>query len=205
MSILELKITLEYIEPVVTRTLHVPAGIRLDRLHLTIQAAMGWQNVHPYWFCIGEPYGELYQWGLERWVAPDFVDNPEDLPADKWSLEEAALKAGEMGLTYLYDLEDNWEHRIEISNTCKVDPSGPYPRLTEIAGTCPPEDVGGPPGFGLFVEAMADPKHPEHADLKNWYGGSYYPNLPNSDKLRLEVFSLAERWEPKKNTNNLSP
>ena len=46
MSIIELKITLEYIEPAVTRTLQVPATIRLDRLHLTIQAAMGWTNSH---------------------------------------------------------------------------------------------------------------------------------------------------------------
>jgi len=40
MQIVELKITLEYIEPAVTRTLQVPADIRLDRLHLSIQAAM---------------------------------------------------------------------------------------------------------------------------------------------------------------------
>lgn len=40
MTIIELKITLEYIEPAVTRTLQAPSDIRLDRLHLTIQAAM---------------------------------------------------------------------------------------------------------------------------------------------------------------------
>ena len=32
MSIIELKVTLEYIEPAVTRILQVPADIRLDRL-----------------------------------------------------------------------------------------------------------------------------------------------------------------------------
>ena len=36
MSIIELKVTLEYIEPAVTRILQVPADI----LHLTLQAAM---------------------------------------------------------------------------------------------------------------------------------------------------------------------
>lgn len=49
-SKLKLKVTLEYIEPAVTRTLQAPMDIRLDRLHLTIQAAMGWTNSHLYMF-----------------------------------------------------------------------------------------------------------------------------------------------------------
>lgn len=59
MSIIELKITLEYIEPAVTRTLQAQANIRLDRLHLTIQAAMGWTNAHLYMFEAGGA-----TWGL---------------------------------------------------------------------------------------------------------------------------------------------
>ena len=44
MTIARLKITLEGIEPVVSRTLEVPVDIRLERLHLVIQAAMGWES-----------------------------------------------------------------------------------------------------------------------------------------------------------------
>lgn len=198
MCIIEIKITLEYIEPVVTRTLQVPADLRLDHLHLTIQAAMGWQNAHLYQFCIGEPY----QWGAERWVSPDLVDGPEDLPADKTTLDQAASKAGKAGLTYLYDFGDDWEHRLEISETRKTEPGQLYPRLTDIAGTCPPEDIGGPPGYEMFVAAMADPKHPEHADLKDWYGGAFDPNTPATDELRLEVLKFAKRWKPKNKPSN---
>lgn len=50
MSIIEIKVTLEYIESAVTRTLQVPSTIRFDRLHLTLQAAMGWTNSHLYMF-----------------------------------------------------------------------------------------------------------------------------------------------------------
>lgn len=193
MNIIELKVTLEYIEPAVTRTLQVPADIRLDRLHLTIQAAMGWQNAHLYQFCIGEPY----QWEAERWVAPDFVDSPNDLPADKTTLDQAVSKAGEAGLTYLYDFGDDWEHHLELGETSKPEPGQLYPRLTDITGTCPPEDIGGPPGYEMFVAAMADPKHPEHADLKDWYGDTFNPNTSARDELTLEVLKLAKRWKPK--------
>ena len=47
-TIAHLKITLDDVEPTVLRRVDVPFDIRLDRLHLTIQAAMGWTNSHLY-------------------------------------------------------------------------------------------------------------------------------------------------------------
>src|SRR5580704_1187347 len=47
-TIARLKITLDDVEPTVLRRVDVPFDIRLDRLHLTIQAAMGWTNSHLY-------------------------------------------------------------------------------------------------------------------------------------------------------------
>ena len=72
-----------------------------------------------------------------------------------------------------------------------------YPRLTEVTGKCPPEDVGGFPGYYEFLDAMADPKHPEHQHLKDWYGGTFDPNQPETDELKLEVLKLAKRWKPR--------
>ena len=77
-SIIEIKVTLAYIEPAVTRILQVPSGIRLDRLHLTLQAAMGWTNSHLYMF---EADGAT--WGVPD---PDF--GGDDLPANKTTLAE---------------------------------------------------------------------------------------------------------------------
>ncbi len=57
-SVAVLKITLDHVEPKVMRRIVVPADIRLDRLHLAIQAAMGWTNSHLYEFRIGEAVGE---------------------------------------------------------------------------------------------------------------------------------------------------
>ena len=45
---------------------------------------------------------------------------------------------------------------------------------------------------------MADPKHPEHDHLRDWYGGTFDPNQPETDKLKLEVLSLAKHWKPGK-------
>src|SRR6266508_1904934 len=47
-TIVRLKIALDDVKPAVLRRIEVPLAIRLDRLHLAIQAAMGWTNSHLY-------------------------------------------------------------------------------------------------------------------------------------------------------------
>ncbi len=197
MQITEITVTLEYVEPKVCRRLEVPADISLDRLHLILQAAFGWHNAHLYQFCAGEPY----EMGAERWVMPDFADSPEELPADKTTLAQATAKAGASGLTYLYDFGDDWMHRIKTGQTGNAEPGQIYPKLTDVSGTCPPEDIGGPPGYETFAEVMADPKHTEHEDLKEWYGGNFDPITPDADELRFQVLKLAKQWKPKKAVN----
>ena len=189
MQIIKTIITLRDVAPKVARGLDVPADMSLAHLHETLQAAFGWQNAHLYQFCVGAPY----QWGVARWVMPDFVDSPEDLPADKTTLAQALDIAADQGLTYLYDFGDDWEHSIRAEPPTDADPDQIYPRLTTVKGNCPPEDIGGPPGYEMFIEAMTDPKHAEHKSLKAWYGGQFDPGKPAEKALKANVAKLAKR------------
>ena len=56
-----IKVSLKGVKPEVTRRLVLPVTLRLDRLHLTLQAAFGWTNSHLFEFIAGE----------ERWGIPD--------------------------------------------------------------------------------------------------------------------------------------
>jgi len=49
-----IKVILKDVKPDVTRRLVVPFALRLDRLHLTLQAAYGWTNSHLFEFFAGE-------------------------------------------------------------------------------------------------------------------------------------------------------
>jgi Plasmid pRiA4b ORF-3-like protein len=51
------------------------------------------------------------------------------------------------------------------------------PRCLAGAWACPPEDAGGIGGYALLLEALQDPKHPEHQHLRRWAGISYDPEL----------------------------
>ncbi|RQS44347.1 hypothetical protein DID99_34270 [Burkholderia sp. Bp8986] len=42
--------------------------------------------------------------------------------------------------------------------------------LTDGQYACPPEDVGGVPGYADFLEAITDPMHEAHEHFLEWCG-----------------------------------
>jgi hypothetical protein len=179
-----LKITLDDVKPLVMRHLEVPLSIRLDRLHLAIQAAMGWTNSHLY-----EIRAKDTGWGIPD---PDWGDGPLD--ARKARLIDVLEDAGTKTLKYLYDFGDGWEHTIKIERLIDPVPGLVYPRLIEAAGRCPPEDVGGPWGYAEFVQAIRDPDHVRHAEFKEWIAEDFDPNNVDAQRLGEQVATLANRW-----------
>jgi hypothetical protein len=97
-AVLRLKVTLDDVEPKVLRRIEVPADIKLDRLHLTLQAALGWTNSHLF-----EIRARDVGWGLP---SPDWPDGPLD--ARKVKLIDVLEDAGTKTLRYLYDYGDGW-------------------------------------------------------------------------------------------------
>lgn len=188
-TIARLKITLDDVKPAVLRRVEVPFDIRLDRLHLTIQAAMSWTNSHLYEIRAGgvgwsTPYPEA------DWTG-DFLD------ARKARLGGVVADIGTRTLTYLYDFGDGWEHTIKIERLLDPEPGVLYPRLIEVSGRCPPEDVGGPWGYAEFLDAIKDPEHERHAEFTEWIGDDYDPDAVDPEWLTEEVAALAKKWSRK--------
>src|SRR5712664_2997407 len=191
-SIASLKVTLDDVKPVVQRRIEVPLTIRLDRLHLVLQAAMGWTNSHLY-----EIRARDVGWGTPD---PDFGDGPLD--ARKARLVDVLEDVGTKTLRYLYDFGDGWEHTIRIERIMDAVPGVAYPRLVEATGRCPPEDVGGPWGYAEFLEAIDDPKHERHAELKDWIENDIDPNVLDADALADALTALAKSWSRKSPANS---
>lgn len=63
------------------------------------------------------------------------------------------------------------------------DPALKHPLCLAGANACPPEDVGGPPGYLDFLEVISDPSHEEHDDMHRWYGGQFDPTAFDLDEV----------------------
>ena len=188
-AIARLKITLDYVEPPVMRRIEVPVDIRLDRLHLALQAAMGWETYHLWEF----------QARKLRFGPPGQDDGFGDGPlnAQKATLQAVLEDTGAKTLKYLYDFGDGWEHSIRVERISEPASGASYPKLVEAEGACPPEDVGGPPGYADYLEALADPDHERHEELVQWRGPDFDVNDPGISRINAAFTALAKRWNRK--------
>ena len=186
-TIAHLKITLDDVKPEVLRRIEVPFNIRLDRLHLAVQAAMGWTNTHLYEIRAGD-----VGWGVPD---PDWGDSPLD--ARKAHLNKVLEDVGTKTVKYIYDFGDGWDHTITIERLTDPVPGLTYPFLIEAKGRCPPEDVGGPPGYSEFLEAIRDPEHERHDECKTWIGKVFDPTVVDANTIAEQLADLAKRWSRK--------
>jgi hypothetical protein len=139
----------------------VPTSITLKVLHDIIQVVMGWFDYHLWEFTIGKQ-----RYGLP--MDDDWGTEPR-ADAGKVRLREV-LKPRKTVIDYMYDFGDGWEHRLTLTDIRAGKPSVSYPRYIGGERNGPPEDCGGIPGFYKLLEALADPTHPSHAQLKEWAG-----------------------------------
>ncbi len=182
-----LKVTLDDVKPAVQRRVEVPLAIRLDRLHLVLQAAIGWMDSHLY-----EIRARDVGWGRPD---PDFGDGPLD--AKKARLVDVLEDVGTKTIKYLYDFGDGWEHTVKVERVIDAVPGLAYPVLIDAVGRCPPEDVGGPWGYAEFLDALADPAHENHAEMKDWIGETFDPKAIDIKALADDVAALAKAWTRK--------
>jgi hypothetical protein len=152
----------------------MPLGIRLDMLHLIIQAAMGWTNSHLW----------LIHARGSAWGVPD-PDYPDDtIAANRTFLLDMIADLGTNRFEYVYDLGDHWTHTIKIVKPMPAVPGIDYPLLIDPVGRCPLEDSGGPPGCMDMLEALRDPAHPRHAEVIEWPGPDFDPDDPIAPSSR---------------------
>ena len=184
-DVVRLKIVLERTEPAIWRRVEVPAGITLKDLHDAIQAVMDWEDAHLY----------LYYIGRQTVGGPSLTDltsrdGERAASAGRVRLSDLAARNVKR-FQYVYDMGDSWEHDVKIEKVLPADPRQTYPRFIDGAGRCPPEDIGGFPGFYAFLEALEDPKNPEHAPLLEWHGGPFDPEAMDEDEIRERLARIA--------------
>jgi len=171
----QIKVTLDDIEPPIWRRLVVPLTTTLSELHHILQAAMGWTDSHLHQFEIGGlRYGNLDMLNQDR-----FEVDSQAFDASEVRLRDFQFRHGEApAFVYVYDFGDDWRHTVQIEKLLAVKPAPKTATCIEGARSCPPEDVGGPHGYFEFVRVLLSPEPDEIEEqkhLKRWSGGTFDP------------------------------
>jgi len=159
----QLKVTLLGSQPPIWRRFEVESGVTLQRLHGILQVVMGWTDSHMHGFRVPEPV----QRGARRRLLP--VETSEE----KTTRLADLLRRPKDWAVYEYDFGDSWEHEIVLEAIVSRSSATCHPMVLAGRGACPPEDVGGVPGYYHFLEAIKDPKHPDHEDMVEWGGEDF--------------------------------
>jgi hypothetical protein len=161
----QLKVTLRGARPPIWRRLEVKGETTLFMLHEILQLAMGWTDSHLHQFIAkGKCYGT---------PDPDFFVDREN---ERKVRIDQVLKKPKDRMVYEYDFGDSWEHEVVVEKVMPAERGrGRYPLVTAGKRACPPEDCGGIPGYYHLLEVLRSPRHPEHQEMLEWYGGTYDP------------------------------
>ena len=179
--ILQVKMRLVGISPMIWRRVLVPVAWTLEELHGVIQAAMGWEGLHLYEFRVR----------AARYGSPDLCAGAADVTLESLRFRRNAK------ITYIYDMGDWWEHEIRIEDRLEAEDGQRYPLCVGGQGACPPEDCGGPEGYQARREEAMSSEAFEDLDtmvglLKEIVLDGQHELLDDEDK-RWELEDAVER------------
>lgn len=165
-GVFQLKATLRDTKPAVWRRVLVDGSSTLDHVHEVLQAAFGWWDYHLHDFEIdGTNYG-----------VPDPDDDDWGAPTtDETGVRLDSIAGPGSRFLYRYDFGDNWRHDVVVEKLLPNDELMVVPACVDGRRACPPEDCGGTGGFGDLLKILADPRHPEYRERREWMGRDYDP------------------------------
>jgi hypothetical protein len=156
-------IELHQSDPLVWRSIVVPADYTFYELHMAIQGAFGWENRHLFQFS-ESGFSDRTSYGVPE----------EEIDADRVTIDARTTRVSNVlkkeGQTYcyIYDFGDDWEHRLTLEKIVAENTAAPF--CLDGSGACPPEDVGGMHGYQEMLAILKTPRHPERAGYIEWLG-----------------------------------
>lgn len=182
-NILQLRVTLNGLEPLIWRQIQVLSDSTFLDLHMAIRDVMGWDDSH------------LHEFAFEA-KKPKRQNRPvhigtsgEDIGQNSLDEDETLIRdwlgrgKHSMRCIYTYDFGDSWEHIVLLEKVLPASPDVHYPRCIAGQRASPPEDCGGIWGYADILESLENskespkenPKHEQYADLLEWVDKDFDP------------------------------
>jgi hypothetical protein len=161
-AIFQLRVTLRDIEPAIWRSVQVAEDTKLQRLHQILQLLFNWEGYHLHDFIVGRRVYSVPD-------ADDAFNERKVIDEKTVPLNRIVDRVGDR-FEYVYDFGDDWKHDVLLEAILLPSPGAFYPQCIAGERNGPPEDAGGPGGYGDYLDALADPHHQEHRNMLAWRG-----------------------------------
>ncbi len=86
-------------------------------------------------------------------------------------------------LIYKYDFGDGWQHELKIGMVLAPEPGARYPRCLKGKRACSPEDCGELWGYENLIQILANSKHEEYEEMREWIGDEIDPEAFDLDEV----------------------
>ncbi|MFT4217092.1 MAG: plasmid pRiA4b ORF-3 family protein [Micropruina sp.] len=195
------RVDLDHVRPPIWRRLQLASDLRLDQLHEILQVAMGWTDSHLHHFVMGPG---THSRNVDPFLTDfDLDEGDEGIAESDVRLDEVLAKTGSR-LYYEYDFGDSWRHTIRLEKTEPWTDGDPVARCTGGRRACPPEDIGGVPGYMDMLDMLAGRTDGMDVDwveqVLGWLPDGYDPDAFSVDEVN-EEFTVPELpplagWHP---------
>ncbi len=195
-TIYRLRVSLDYTDPPVHRTIDVPHWFNFEYLHIAIQFAMGWENSHLFEFRVFK--NKTNKTGIRVGIDNGEGDLHDGVPfyaLDSLQLRDVLLTR-HVRMKYRYDFGDSWDHTITIDSIGPAEPDVAYPRVVDGANMCPPEDSGGVPGFYNKLAAWKDRESPDYWWAREAFGRHCDPTAFDLKKANRRFSNMIQLSAP---------
>lgn len=156
------RLDLDNARPRIWRRLRLASDLKLSQVHGVIQSAMGWTDIHLHHFQMGP---DAKDFRVVPFLTPfDLEEGETDGTLEAEVRLDEVIGEPRQRLFYTYDFGDSWHHTLTLE---KVEPGiEGDPVAVCVAGrrACPPEDVGGIPGYEEILAALAGRIDPDEAE-----------------------------------------
>lgn len=189
--VLQFKIELAEIQPLIWRRILVPPDYNFWDLHIAVQDAMGWRDCHLHHFDIKAKGKKT----VTRIGIPDFVrQSGKKSVYPGWEIPVGHY-FNDLGTAaeYLYDYGDSWRHTVLLEGYIMREKDTGYPLCIAGERACPPESCGGEYGYLQLIKTLSNPKDPDYEMMKLWVGEDWQPE--RFDRSKLIFSNPRERWK----------
>ena len=144
-EVARLKVALIEIVPPIWRRVTIPVNLTLRRLHSVLQSTMGWKDVQPHRFRVGDTLI-----GMPATVHDGMKDS-------RWVTVQDLINARIGTLYYDYGENSRWVHELWIERVDAGTPNNQRPACVAGERACPPEESSGPDEYVDWILAARDP------------------------------------------------